>query len=154
MILRVRITLGMDPWKPNTPYRLYGAVLPNSFWSFICFWVLDPEIYHIENKCVTEFLDFLLKLIIEFFTVAFGNAVKDVASRALHNYSASSPVSFCTEIQALLLTSLTIVGWLCAHDRRHCGAAIYVNTLRTSASAVRCQQSSIARFSYTDFSCV
>jgi hypothetical protein len=71
--------------------------------------VLVPEIYHSENKCVTELLDFLLKLIVEFFIVAFGDAAEDVASRALHNYSASSLVSFCKEIQALVLTSLTIV---------------------------------------------
>jgi len=85
-------------------------------------------------------------LIVAFFTVAFGDAAEDVTNRASHNYIASSPVPFYTEIQALLLT-------LCAHERRHCGAAIYVNMFRTSALAVRCQQSSIARFSYTDFSC-
>jgi len=101
--------LGMGPWNPKMPYQSDGALLLNLFWSFICFSVLDPEIYHIENKCVTEFLDFLLKLIAEFFNVVFGNAAEDVTSRALHNYNASSPVSFCKEIQALLLTSLTIV---------------------------------------------
>jgi len=84
-MLRVRIMLGRGPWNPNTLYRLDGAVLRNSCWSFICFSVLDPEIYHIEHKRVTEFLDFLLKLIVEFFTVAFGNAAEDVTSRALHN---------------------------------------------------------------------
>jgi len=80
-----------------------------SCWSFISFSVLYPEIYYIENKYVTEFLDFLIKLIVEFFTVAFGEAAEDVTSRAFHKYNASFLVSFYTEIQALLLTSLTIV---------------------------------------------
>jgi hypothetical protein len=87
----------MGPWKTNTPYRLDGAVLRNPFWSFICFSVLDPV------------LDFLLKLTVGFFAVAFGDAAEDVTSKALHNYNASFSVSFCTEIQALLLTSLSIV---------------------------------------------